>query len=62
MCELVIDGERGFVESLSAGLFLARHGIKVIPRAPEQNARYIERRGELLRDVLHRIDSQLERE
>ena len=31
-------------------------------RAPGQHARFIERRGALLRDSLHKIDTQLEHE
>ena len=62
MKQLFMDGERGVAESSRSTLFLARLGIRLMPRAPQQHARYVERRGKLLRDVIHRIDSQLERE
>ena len=62
MKELIMDGERGVAESSRSTSFLARLGIRLQPRAPLQHARYVERRGKLLRDVIHRIDSQLERE
>jgi len=32
------------------------------PRGKDQRARYIERRGALLRDIIHRIEGQLEEE
>ena len=60
MKELIIDGERGIAESFRAGSFLTRLGIKLQPRAPQQHAPHIERRGQLLRDVLHKIDAQLQ--
>ena len=62
MRELIMDGERGVAASARAGSFLSRLGIKYIPRAPQQHARIIERRGKLLRDVIHRIDGQLSTE
>ena len=57
--ELLMDGETGVATSALAGSFLSRLGIKCIPRAPQQHARIVERRGALLRDVIHRIDAQL---
>jgi len=62
MKELIVDGETGIAEPLSSGLFLARKGIKLVTRAPDQHARYIERRGALTRDVVHKIDTQLREE
>ena len=59
MKELIMDGESGVAASALAGSFLSRLGIKYIPRAPQQHARIVERRGALLRDVIHRIDAQL---
>ena len=40
--------------------YLTRKGIKLHIRAPGQHARFIVRRSALLRDQLHKIDSQLE--
>ena len=40
-------------------IFIARLSIKLKVRARDQHARYIERRGALLRDVLHRIDMEM---
>ena len=62
MKELISDGETAIAEALSSGLFLARHGIKLCPRATDQHARYIERRGAIVRDQIHRTDAQLEHE
>ena len=41
---------------------LQRKGIKLHQRGKEQHARFIERRGALLRDCIHRIYGQLEEE
>ena len=60
MRELIMDGEGGVAASFRAGSFLSRLGIKFIPRAPQQHARIVERRGASFRDVSHRIDAQLE--
>ena len=60
MRELIMDGESGIAASARAGSFLSRLGIKFIPRAPQQHARIIERHGALFRDVIHRIDAQLD--
>ena len=62
MKELIMDGETAIAEPLSSGLFLARQGITYVPRAPDQHARYIERRGAILRDQIHRTDAQLKHE
>ena len=62
MKELIMDGERSVAESFRSKSFLARLGITLTVRAPDQHARYVERRGKLLRDVIHRIDGQLQRE
>ena len=62
MRELIMDGERGVAESVRAASFLARHGIQLVPRAPNQHAQIVERRGALLKDVIHRIMGQLQRE
>ena len=59
MRELIMDGESGIAASARAGSFLSRLGIEFIPRAPQQHARIVERRGALFRDVVHRIDAQL---
>ena len=44
------------------GDHLKSRGIQLITRAPSQHARYIERRGALLKDTLHRIDEGLVKE
>jgi len=62
MRELITDCEGGIVLSDKTKLYLARKGIKLCPRGKDQHARYIERRGALLRDVIHRIEGQLEEE
>ena len=62
MQELIMDGERGIAASELAGRFFARLGIKLHLKGKEQHAFYIERRGALLRDCVHRIKSQLHEE
>ena len=57
---LVGDGGREWEVSLDTNLFFKRRGITVNIRAPRQHARYVERRGALLRHTLHLIDTQLE--
>ena len=59
--EIICDGESA-CKTLDASVYFDRLGIKFIVRAPNQHARFIERRGALLRDVLHKIDSQLQAE
>ena len=60
--ELIVDGETGIVKSHLTTQYLARKGIKLHVRAKDQHARFIERRGALLRDTIHRIESQLKEE
>ena len=62
MEELIVDGESGVVKSeVFAGELKAR-GIKLKPRAPQQHARYIERRGAILRHSMHVIEDQMKHE
>ena len=60
--ELITDGESGIVVSQRTHEFLARKGIKLHPRGKDQHARYIERRGALLRDTIHRVEGQMKEE
>jgi hypothetical protein len=60
--ELIVDGESGIAKSHKTTQYLARKGIKLHVRAKDQHARFIERRGALLRDTIHRIESQLKEE
>ena len=60
--ELITDGESGIVLSESTRAYLQRMGIKLHPRGKDQHARFIERRGALLRDTIHRTLGQLEEE
>ena len=60
--ELITDGESGIVMSHLTTEFLARKGIKLHTRGKDQHARYIERRGALLRDTIHRVESQIREE
>ena len=54
-----MDGESGIAVSEVTKTYLRRHGIKLCPRAKDQHARYVERRGALLRDTINRIETQL---
>ena len=62
MRELITDSEGGIVLSDKTTQYLARKGIKLCPRGKDQHARYVERRGALLRDTIHRIEGQLQEE
>merc|ERR1712026_524797 len=57
--ELIVDGEGGIALSDMTKSYLHRKGIKMHVRGKDQHARFIERRGALLRDQLHKIKSQL---
>ena len=46
--ELITDQEGGLVKAKQSNEWLQRLGIKLHPRAKDQHARYIERRGALL--------------
>ena len=61
MQQLICDGELGLM-SPSAQSRLRRLGIEPKLRAPGQHARFIERRGALLRLSMHCIEAQLTRE
>ena len=60
MKEFICDGERAIAECAQSADFFTRRGIKLQIRAPGQHARLVERRQALLRDMLHRIDTQLQ--
>ena len=60
--ELICDGEGAIAASEQTQAFLVRKGVKFVTRAPGQHAQYVERRGALLRDVLHRVEGQLKDE
>jgi len=61
MQEIICDGELGIMGD-SAQARLKRLGIEPKVRAPGQHARFIERRGAILRQTLHCLESQLARE
>ena len=61
MQHLIFDGEGSLGSDIAKDYFDHR-GIKLRVRAPEQHARLIERRGQILRHSLHCIEDQLERE
>ena len=56
--EFIMDGEAGVTANASKQYFLEK-GIKLHIRAKDMHARYIERRGKLFRDVIHKIDSEM---
>ena len=55
-----MDGESGIAISELTNTYLRRLGIDLRRRAKDQHAIYVERRDALLRDSIHRIESQLE--
>ena len=69
--ELITDGEAGLTSSAAlstltenafAQKYFLRLGIQCHVRAPNMHARYIERRGALFREAIHKIDSQLRKD
>ena len=61
MEKLIVDGEGGMASEFFK-TEMRRRGVEVDPRAPRQHARFIERRGAILRHALHTTEEQLERE
>jgi len=61
MQTLVFDHESG-IDTETAGTLLSRSGIRLTLKAPRQHAQIVERHHEVLRQVLHRIESQLSSE
>ena len=56
--ELIMDGEGGISGSDDAKLFLNHHGVRLVVRPKDTHARYIERRGAIFRDCVHRLVTQ----
>ena len=52
----------GFVASQRTKDYLSREGIMLHQRGRDQRARYIERRGALLRDTIRRVEGQMQEE
>ena len=62
MKEFIVDGESAIARAMHMAAFFDRNSISFKLRAPHQHARFIERRGALLKETLRRIDTQLESE
>jgi hypothetical protein len=60
--ECVIDGESGVAISQTTNQNFARQGVMLHARAEDQHARFVDRRGTLLRDTIHFIAGQLHEE
>jgi hypothetical protein len=60
--ELIVDGESGIARSQLFNTMCNRKGTKLIVRGVGQHARYAERRGALLKDTVHKIQSQVVQE
>ena len=58
---LYVDGESGLTNP-NAKARIQQLGTKVQVRAPEQHARFLERRGQALRLCLHKAEEQCKRE
>ena len=58
---LVVNGETG-LNNDAAQTFLKIRGAEIKPRAPQQHAQIIERRGAILRHSMHLIEEQLTKE
>ena len=59
--ELIMDGEAGIQLSHSSQQAFMEKGVKLHMRAKNMHARYIERRGELFREAIHKIVTDLEK-
>ena len=59
MKELYMDQETAIQASAMTTQYLSRHGIMYHPRAQGQQVAYIDRRGALVRDAMHKIVEQL---
>ena len=59
---LIVDGERGIVIAEETKDFCKQKGITIRERAPGMHGRYIERRGAMLRDSIHRGKTQCDAE
>ena len=57
--ELIMDGEAGIQLSHSSQQAFMEKGVRLHMRANDMHARYIERRGELFRQAIHKITSDL---
>eukprot|EP00969_Alexandrium_andersonii_P099154 4373420-Alexandrium_andersonii.AAC.1 len=53
-----MDGEGGIAKSEETTQYLARKGIRYVPRVPGQQVAHIDRRTALLRDVVRRVVEQ----
>jgi hypothetical protein len=60
MKEFIMDQETGIQASATVLEFFNRRGIKYDPRAKGQQVPYIDRRGSLVRDTIHKIVAQLQ--
>ena len=58
--ELIMDGEAGVQLSHSSQQAFVEKGVRLHMRAKNMHARYIERRGELFREAIHKIVSDLQ--
>ena len=52
----------GMATDETARAYIRGHGVAFIPRALEQHVSHIDRRGELLRDTVHRVATQCNQE
>ena len=59
MQTLVVDGERGIAKRNYFHTELKARGIKLKERAPRQHARYIERRGALVKHAMRVMEEQI---
>ena len=60
--ELIMDQETAIYLSAKARDYFHRKGIKLVPRATGQQVAYIDRRGALVREVIHKLVTQLQTE
>eukprot|EP00971_Amphidinium_carterae_P331793 6465576-Amphidinium_carterae.1 len=58
---MIVDGEKGLASD-TALHWLSSWGVERIPRAPNQHAHLIERHHQILRDLLHKVQSQHDEE
>ena len=61
MREFIIDGEAALAQGWLPRQYFKEKGITVIIRPPGSQAKFIERRGAITRDTLHKVSTQLEK-
>ena len=60
--QVILVDQEGGLASDSAGVFLERHGVSRKPKPTDLHASIVERHHQVVRDMLHKIEGQCEKE